>query len=90
MKADEFKERLAGIGWKQADFARASGITPASVSGWAKGHVPIPEWADSYLGMAETLRDIIAAFREEPRSKVVEMAERRLADAVRSKPLSDD
>lgn len=85
MKADEFKQRLDRIGWKQADFARASGITPASVSGWAKGHVPIPEWADSYLSMAETLRAIIAAFRDEPRSQVVDLAERRLADAVRAR-----
>lgn len=84
MTADELKQRLAGIGWKQADFARATGITPASVSGWANGH-PIPEWVGGYLRMAETLQAIIRTFRDDPRLLALDLAEREIFDAAKGR-----
>lgn len=84
MTGDEFKERLTRVGWKQADFARATGITPASVSGWANAH-PIPEWVDSYLRMAETLRTIISTFRDDPRLAVLDVAEREIFQAAKGR-----
>lgn len=85
MTADEFKARLAAIGWRQADFARATGVTPASVSGWANDN-PIPEWVESYLKMAETLRAIIQAFRgADPRLSALEAAEQDIFEAARGR-----
>lgn len=82
MTADEFKQRLAAIGWKQADFARATRVTPASVSGWANDN-PIPEWVDSYLHMAETLLTIVKTFRDDPRLDALDVAEREIFGAAK-------
>ncbi len=84
MTGDEFKERLAGIGWKQADFTRATGISKVSVSNWANGH-PIPEWVDSYLHLAETLRAVIRAFRDDPRLAALDLAEREIFEAAKGR-----
>jgi transcriptional regulator with XRE-family HTH domain len=84
MTGNEFKERLAAIGWKQADFARSTGITPASVSGWANDN-PIPEWVDSYLRMAETLRTIIKTFRADPRLVALDVADREIFESAKGR-----
>lgn len=84
MTGDEFKERLAAIGWKQADFVRASGISKVTVSNWANGH-SIPEWVDSYLAMAETLRTLIKTFRDDPRLAALDVAEREIFQAAKGR-----
>lgn len=84
MTADKFKQRLAVIGWKQADFARATGVTPASVSGWANDN-PIPEWVDSYLRMAETLRTLIKTFHDDPRLAALAVAEQEIFEAAKGR-----
>lgn len=84
MTGDELKERLAAIGWKQADFTRATGISKVSVSNWANGH-PIPEWVDSYLRMAETLRTLIKTFRDDPRLAALDVVEREIFEAAKGR-----
>jgi transcriptional regulator with XRE-family HTH domain len=84
MTGDEFKERLTALGWKQADFARSTGITKISVSNWANGH-PIPEWVASYLHIAETLRTLIAIFRDDPRLVALDVAEREIFHAAKGR-----
>ncbi|GEM_PF-2272368 len=49
---DEFKAALRQLGWKQADFARKAGLSHPTPSRWVAGEVPIPEWAEAFLGMA--------------------------------------
>ncbi len=46
---EELAAALAQLGWRQADFARRTGVTPATVSGWATGKAPAPLWATAYL-----------------------------------------
>lgn len=50
MQADELKESLEALGWKQIDLARKVGVRGATVSAWATGS-PIPPWVEQYLGM---------------------------------------
>lgn len=84
MTGDELKERLAAIGWKQADFVRATGISKVSVSNWANGH-PIPEWVDSYLALAGALRTLIDTFRNDPRMAALDVAERDIFQAAKGR-----
>lgn len=49
MTADEFREGLATLGWKQTDFALATGLSKVAVSHWLTGTAPLPLWAQSHL-----------------------------------------
>lgn len=84
MTGEEFKAKLAAVGWKQADFTRATGISKVSVSNWANGHA-IPEWVDSYLEMADTLRHLINTFRGDPRLATLDQAEREIFTAAKER-----
>lgn len=46
MDKDELKQRRERLGLKQADFAKALGVAPNTVSRYETGSVPIPEWMD--------------------------------------------
>ena len=50
MTPQQFIEALAGLGWKQSDFARKTGLTAGAVNRWATGQAPAPIWAGEYLG----------------------------------------
>lgn len=54
MQADELRECLKELGWKQSDLARRLEITEATVSRWANGE-PIPAYISQYLGL---VRDV--------------------------------
>lgn len=54
-------EALAALGWKQTDFARRTGVTPATVNAWANGRAPAPPWATAYLG---AMLDLAALHRK--------------------------
>lgn len=54
MQADELRECLKELGWKQSDLARRLEITEATVSRWANGE-PIPAYIAQYLGL---VRDV--------------------------------
>lgn len=68
MTADEFKESLAKIGWKQSEFARRTGLTPATVSRWARGEVEIPKWVAHHLQLLLDVRRMWFAyvFQDDP------------------------
>ena len=57
----EISEALAILGWKQTDFARRTGITPATVNAWINGRAPAPPWAAAYLG---AMLDLNALYRK--------------------------
>jgi hypothetical protein len=50
MTADEFKDILATLGWKQSDFCAKAGVNRDTPSRWSNGHTPIPDWVPAYLG----------------------------------------
>jgi len=50
MTPEAFRSALAAVGWKQSDFCRRAGLTPAAASRWSKGSNPIPAWVPAYLG----------------------------------------
>lgn len=54
MQADDLRECLKELGWKQSDLARRLEITEATVSRWANGE-PIPAYVAQYLGL---VRDV--------------------------------
>jgi len=52
----QFATALDALGWKQADFARRTGLTVQAVSKWATGQVATPLWAGEYLGLLQELQ----------------------------------
>jgi hypothetical protein len=57
MTPEEFKERITGLGWSQAAFARKTGLTANTVSQWVTGTISrVPEWVDAYLNLAESVK----------------------------------
>lgn len=58
MTRDEFREGLAKLGWKQADFALWAGVTPVAVSNWLTGDSPLPLWAQRTLELLLKLHDL--------------------------------
>lgn len=49
MTIDEFRAGLETLGWKQSDFALATGLSKVAVSHWLTGTAPLPLWAQSHL-----------------------------------------
>ena len=58
MTADEFREGLATLGWKQTDFAMATGLCKVAASHWLPGTAPLPLWAQSHLSLLLKLHDL--------------------------------
>jgi len=51
MTTDEFRAGLDTLGWKQTDFALATGMSKVAVSHWLTGTAPLPIWAQSHLAL---------------------------------------
>lgn len=52
MTSTDLKHALKSLGWSQAYFADRLGVDLATVSRWANGHLPVPQYAVSYLELA--------------------------------------
>ena len=52
MTAEELREALRTLGWKQSDLARRVGVGDTTVSRWMAGDPPVPEPVTAYLGLA--------------------------------------
>lgn len=52
MTADELKQALKALGWKQSELARRVEVGDTTVSRWAAGDPPVPGPVAAYLGMA--------------------------------------
>lgn len=78
MTTDEFKQGLATLGWKQSDFALATGTSTVSVSHWMTGQNPLPVWAQSYLELLLKLHDLVGDLLTPP-TRAAKMA-RMLAE----------
>lgn len=49
MTPEEFRAALKELGAKQVWFAHTTGMSPTTVSRWAKGLQPIPKWVTPLL-----------------------------------------
>lgn len=59
MTPDEFREGLEKLGWKQSDFALATGLSKVAVSNWLNNTAtPLPLWAISHLTLLLKLHDL--------------------------------
>ena len=58
----QLRDALSAIGWRQTDFARRVGVTPAAVSTWTTGKAPAPLWAAAYLGAMLDLASLHAKY----------------------------
>jgi hypothetical protein len=58
MTKEEFREGLARLEWKQADFALWAGVSKVSVSNWITGVAPLPLWAQRTLELLLKLHDL--------------------------------
>lgn len=61
MTIDELDDALAALGWKVADFCRATGLHRNTPSGWRNQDVPIPAWVPQHLGLLLDLKRLHAA-----------------------------
>lgn len=52
MTAEELKEALGTLGWKQSELARRVGVGDTTVSRWIGGDPSVPEPVAAYLGLA--------------------------------------
>ncbi len=51
MNIEEFDAQLKALGWKVADFCRATGLHRNTPSQWRTQGVPIPAWVPKHLGL---------------------------------------
>ena len=58
MTPSEFETALALIGWKKADFARATDTNQTTISRWVKGHNPVPVWVPAHLNLLIALKEM--------------------------------
>jgi transcriptional regulator with XRE-family HTH domain len=59
MTPDEFRAGLEKLGWKQVDFAMATGLSKVAVSNWLNATAtPLPLWAQSHLALLLKLHDL--------------------------------
>lgn len=52
MTADELKQALKALGWKQSELARRVEVGDSTVSHWTTGETSVPGPVAAYLGMA--------------------------------------
>jgi len=55
MTADELKQALQALGWKQSELARRVEVGDSTVSHWTTGETPVPGPVAAYLGMAQEI-----------------------------------
>ena len=55
MTPGEFREALRGLGLTQRALAARLGVIPVTVSRWATGQLPVPQYAVAYLRVVEQL-----------------------------------
>lgn len=54
-EAREFRETLARLRLRQSALAKELGVHPVTVSRWANGALPIPQYVVAYLRLYERL-----------------------------------
>lgn len=56
ISADNLRDALSLLGWKQSDLWRNAGLNKDTPSRWLSGKTPIPLWVGAYLGTLLEIR----------------------------------
>jgi hypothetical protein len=62
MNIEEFDAALTALGWKTADFCRATGLHRNTPSGWRTKDVPIPRWVPQHLALLLEVKRLHAQY----------------------------
>lgn len=66
MTFDEFDAALAALGWKIADFCRATELHRNTPQRWKREGIAIPGWVPKHLGLLLELQRLHAAYLVPP------------------------
>jgi len=66
MTIEEFDSALSVLGWKVADFCRATGLHRNTPSRWRTADVPIPEWVPKHLALLQGVNRLHTAYLVPP------------------------
>ena len=68
MTIDEFDAVLSELGWKVADFCRATGLHRNTPSRWRNDGVEIPGWVPKHLALLAEVQRLHAAYLVPPKA----------------------
>lgn len=66
MTFDEFDAALAALGWKIADFCRATELHRNTPQRWKREGIEIPGWVPKHLGLLLDLQRLHAVYLVPP------------------------
>jgi len=66
MTLAEFDDALAALGWRPADFCRATGLHRNTPSRWRNEDVGIPAWVPKHLGLLQEIARLHTAYLAPP------------------------
>ena len=69
MTIEEFDAALSALGWKIADFCRATGLHRNTPSRWRSDGVEIPGWVPKHLELLQEVKRLNAIYLEPPKSE---------------------
>lgn len=67
MKIEEFDAALLALGWKVADFCRATGLHRNTPSRWRNEGVPVPEWVPKHLALLLDVKRLHSEYLTPPK-----------------------
>jgi len=59
MASDQFKDALRLVGWTQRQFAGRMGVDEATVSRWASGRLPVPQYVAEYMRVVVAVSEVM-------------------------------
>jgi len=68
MTLEEFEAALTALGWRAADFCRATGLHRNTPSRWRNEGVAVPGWVPKHLGLLLEIQRLHAAYLAPPRA----------------------
>ena len=57
MTSNDLKHALKSLGWTQTHLADRLGVDLATVSRWANGHLPVPQYVAAFLSLSLRVKD---------------------------------
>ena len=67
MTIEEFEAALSALGWKIADFCRATDLHRNTPQRWKREGIEIPGWVPKHLGLLLELQRLHAAYLVPPK-----------------------
>lgn len=58
MTGADLDSTLNGLGWRGIDLANRLKVSPVTVSGWRRGHAPVPGYVEEYLRVVVLVREM--------------------------------